>query len=192
MKLTSPRPKRWTRAQYERAIDRGVFRYDERLELVDGVLVVREPQGDPHAATVDRVVRALLRVFQDGWVVRAHAPIVLGRDSRPEPDISVVEAVPDDYFSRAPRRAALIVEVSDSSVRFDRGRKAAAYARGGIADYWIVNLVDRMLEVYRDPGPADVRPRARLYRSVQRVAPDGVVVPLAAPTARINVSDLIR
>jgi Uma2 family endonuclease len=126
-----------------------------------------------------------MRVFGDRWLVRPHAPIVLGRDSRPEPDISVVEGGPDDYFTRAPRRAALVVEVSDSSLRFDRGRKAAVYAGGGVADYWIVNLVEKMLEVYRDP-------RRRVYGSVERIAPDGTVSPLAIPNAVIDVSDLVR
>lgn len=106
--------------------------------------------------------------------------------------MSVVEGTPDDYWSRAPRQAALVVEVSDSSLRFDRGRKAALYAREGVRDYWIVNLVDTMLEVYRDPGPASAPRRARAYQSVERLAPGATVTPLAAPAVRIKVADLMR
>src|SRR5947199_7142625 len=84
MSTTRVRTRRWTRSEYERLIDRGLFREDERLELLDGLLVVKEPQGDPHAAAVDLVVAALRAAFGTGWLVRAHAPLALGLRSRPE------------------------------------------------------------------------------------------------------------
>src|SRR5439155_9048151 len=98
------RTRRWTRSEYERLIDRGVFREDERLELLDGVLLVKEPQGDPHAAAIDLVVAALRGAFGTGWLVRAHAPLALGHRSRPEPDVSVVRGSPRDYRSAAPTK----------------------------------------------------------------------------------------
>lgn len=121
------RTKRWTRVEYERLIDRGIFREDERLELVDGLLVVKEPQGDPHAAAVDLAMAALRQAFGTGWLVRPHAPLALGGRSRPEPDVAVVPGGPRDY-PRAPRTAALVVEISDSRLAFDRTRKASVYA----------------------------------------------------------------
>lgn len=184
------RTRRWTRVEYERLIDRGIFRDDERLELVDGLLVVKEPQGDPQAVAVDLAVAALQRAFGDGWLVRAHAPMALGRRSRPEPDVCVTRGIPGDYWNGAPSDAALVVEVSDSSLRFDRVRKSAIYARAGIAEYWIVNLVRMVLEVRRDPAPA-LPGRGRFYQSVQRLDREAMISPLGAPAARIAVTDLL-
>ena len=189
MSTIAVRTKRWTRLEYERLIDRGMFRADDRLELVDGLLVVKEPQGNPHAAAVDRVVAALREVFGDGWLVRAHAPLALGKRSRPEPDVSVVRGTPGDYSSEAPSDPALVVEISQSSLPFDRMGKASIYARARIADYWIVNLRERVVEVRR--GPAAASGRGSEYRSVETLRLADSVAPLAAPNARIAVSDLL-
>ena len=181
--------KRWTRGQYERAIECGIFRDDERLELLDGVLVVKEPQGEPHAVAVDLVSLALRRAFGEGWLVRQQAHFAAGRVSRPEPDVYVVEGTPRDYVRKAPTAPVLIVEVSQSRLAFDRGDKSAIYAERGIQDYWIVNLVDAVLEVRRDPGR--LAPRGRGYRSIETLRPPAVIAPLARSDARIAVADLL-
>jgi Uma2 family endonuclease len=183
--------KRWTRAQYERAIECGIFRDDERLELLDGVLVVKEPQGEPHAAAIDLVALALRRVFGEGWLVRQQVHFASGRLSRPEPDVYVVPGSPRDYRRIAPRTPALIVEVSQSRLAFDRRRKSAIYARAGVQDYWIVNLVESVVEVRRDPGLLAPPARARGYRSIETFRAPAVIAPLAAPDARIAVADLL-
>jgi len=189
---TAPvRTRRWTRVEYERLIDRGIFRDDERLELLDGVIVCREPQGDPHAAAVDLIAAALRRAFGEGWLVRAHGGVALDRRSRPEPDAYVVPGSPRDYRNAAPTRPALVVEVSESRLGFDRTRKAALYARAGVEDYWIVNLVDRVLEVRRDPARLDIPGRRWGYRSVASLGPAEGVTPLAAPQDVILVADLL-
>jgi Uma2 family endonuclease len=183
------RTRRVTRGEYERMIECGIFRADERLELVDGWLVVKEPQSDPHAVAVDLVGATLRRAFGDAWLVRAHAPLALGVRSRPEPDVSVVPGPARRYVGASPRLAALVVEVARSSLRFDRARKAAVYARAGVRDYWIVNLVDRVLEVHRDPvrtSPA----RGWRYRSAAVLRPSDHVTPLAVSTA-VAVADLL-
>ncbi len=185
------RTRRWTRLEYERLIDRGVFREDEWLELLGGVLVVKEPQGDPHAAAVDLVVAALRQAFGTGWLVRAHAPVALGRRSRPEPDVSVVRGSPRDYRSAAPTDPALVVEVSQTSLALDRTRKASIYARANIQDYWILNLVELVVEVHRDPTSLDPPSRGWVYRSVQTLQAGASVAPLAAPVAPIAVADLL-
>lgn len=185
------RTKRWTRAQYERAIECGIFRDDERLELLDGVLVVKEPQGEPHAAAVDLVALALRRVFGEGWLVRQQVHFASGRLSRPEPDVYVVRGSPRDYRRVAPRTAALIVEVSQSRLGFDRRRKSAIYARARIQDYWIVNLVESVVEIRRDPIRLAPPERGWGYRSLETFRPPSVVTPLAAPDARIPVADLL-
>ena len=191
MDTTRVRARRWSRSEYEWLIDQGVFRDDERLELLAGVLVVKEPQGNHHAVAVDLVLAALQRAFGTGWLVRAHAPVDLGQRSRPEPDVSVVAGSPRDYREAAPTRPVLVVEVSQTSLAIDRTRKAAIYARAGIGDYWIVNLVDGVVEVYREPAPSGPHRRGWTYRSVEQFRDGAIVTPLAAPLARIEAADLL-
>ena len=153
MTVSPPREKHWTRVQYERLVDLGAFRPGERLELVGGALLLREPQTPPHAMAVGLAEDALREALGAGWTVRVHGPIALDDDSEPEPDIAVVPGSRRDYIQH-PSHPVLIVEVADSSLQFDRNEKASLYARAGIADYWIINLVDHILQVYRDPVPA--------------------------------------
>ena len=183
--------KRWTRVQYERAIDRDIFHEDERLELLDGVLVVKESQGDRHAVAVDLVALALRRAFGEGWLVRTQMHFASGRLSRPEPDVYVVRGSPRDYLHAAPGQPVLVVEVSDSRLAFDRGLKSAIYARAGIQDYWIVNLVASEVQVHRDPGPLPPPGRGQGYRSIATFRVPSVIAPLAMPSARIAVADLL-
>jgi Uma2 family endonuclease len=98
---------------------------------------------------------------------------------------------PADYRHAHPARPVLAVEVAESSLAFDREHKASLYARAEIQDYWIVNLVDRVLEVYRDPGPNPSTPYGWRYRSVATLAPPAVVVPLSFPSAQVAVGDLL-
>jgi Uma2 family endonuclease len=111
--------------------------------------------------------------------------------SEPEPDVSVVRGSPRDYRYAHPSRPALVVEVALASLSLDRTRKCRAFARAGVPEYWIVNLVDRVLEVHREPGRLDDARRRWGYRSVQTLGPDAAVGPLAAPGARIPVADLL-
>lgn len=180
----------WRRVEYERLVDLGVFA-GERLELLDGVLVVREPQGSAHAAITSKVGQVLARAFGDGWHARLHSPLALGEHSEPEPDVAVVAGAPEDYLAAHPATAALVVEVADSSLRLDRRFKAAVYARTGLREYWIVNLLDRVLEVYREPHPPANPADDWSYRSLATLPPPGQVTPLAAPHARILVADLL-
>src|SRR6266850_4923184 len=182
--------RRWKRAEYEQLVDLGVFQGDS-IELIGGHLVVAEPQGAYHASAVTRVDYALRAVLPGGWIVRIQAPVSLDDDSEPEPDLVVVPGRPADYRHAHPQRPALTIEVSDSSLQFDRQRKSSLYARAGIDDYWIVNLIDRVLEVYRDPGPEPSAFYGWQYRSVTTLAPPAVVVPLAFASSRIAVADLL-
>jgi Uma2 family endonuclease len=179
--------RRWRRVEYERLVDLGVF-IGERLELLDGLLVVREPQGSPHAAIVMQIGQVLAAAFGAGWHPRLQAPLALGEHSEPEPDIAVVTGVPRDYVAAHPMTAALVVEVADSSLRLDRRFKAAIYARAGLLEYWIVNLVDCAVEVHREPQLAT---NDWTYRSVEVLRPPAQVTPLAAPGVPIAVADLL-
>ena len=190
--VTEPhvRTRRWRRVEYERLVDLGVF-LGERLELLDGLLVVQEPQGSPHAAIVAHIGRVLALAFGPGWHPRLHSPLALDDDSEPEPDVAIVAGEPRDYVSGHPSTAALVVEVADSSLRLDRRLKAGLYARAGLQEYWIVNLVAGALEVYRTPRVRADAAYGWIYESVETLRPPAAVAPLAAPAARIPVADLL-
>ena len=184
------RTRRWTRREYDRLIELGVLHEDEPIELLAGRLVVREPQRTPHAMATQLVAEALRSAFGAGWSIRVQLPIALDDESEPEPDVAVVPGSPRDYPIEHPSTPALVVEVAHDSLRSDRILKARLYARAGIGDYWIVNLVERVLEVHR--APTRPRPgRSAAYANVRRVTALESIAPLAAPFARLGVADLL-
>jgi Uma2 family endonuclease len=185
------RTRRWTRAQYERLADLGVFGEDEPLELIGGQLIVAEPKGNPHAVAVGLASEALREAFGSGWAVRVQDPVALDDESEPEPDVAVVAGSHRDYLSGHPARPVLVVEVAESSLQLDREHKGSLYARAGLADYWIVNLVDQQVEIYRVPGPDAAAAYGWRYQSVTILDASASISPLAAPTTRITTSDLL-
>jgi Uma2 family endonuclease len=182
---------RWSRREYGQMIDHGLLDEDDPIELLDGLLLVKEPQHSPHRTAVLLVAKALEAAFGGGWFVQTQSPIILDDRSEPEPDACVVRGSPRDYTGAHPTRPALIVEVAQSRLRLARGRKAAAYARAGIADYWILNLDGRVLEVYREPTGPDPTRRHWGYTAIETLGVDSTVTPLAAPTATILVAELL-
>ena len=155
-----PGLRRWSRHEYGRLIDHGVLDEDDPIELLDGLLLVKEPQHSPHRTAVLLVAKALERAFGEGWFVQTQSPIILDDQSEPEPDVCVVRGSPRDYAAAHPTHPALVVEVAASGLNLARGRKAAAYARAGIEDYWILSLIARVLDIHREPyrpGPARLR-----------------------------------
>ena len=185
------RTRRWTRAEYEKLVELGIFRAGEPIELIGGQLVVAEPQHPYHASAITAAEYALRAVLPPGWLVRTQLPVSLDDESEPEPDLVVVRGRPADYRHEHPARPALVVEVAESSLQFDRDHKGSLYARARIEDYWIVNLVDRIVEVYRDQGPDPSAPYGWRYRSLAMLAPPAVVVPLAFTSRHIAVADLL-
>jgi Uma2 family endonuclease len=182
--------RRWTRIEYERLVDLGAFAR-EPVELVGGQLIVAEPQGSYHVTAVGMIASRLGAVLPPGWIVRLQAPLALDAESAPEPDIAVVPGTWADYREAHPSTAALTVEVADSSLAFDRDDKGSLYARARLADYWIVNLVARMLEVYRDPTPDPAALYGWRYRSRLTLSPADTVAPLAVPDVRVPVAELL-
>ena len=182
--------RRWGRGEYERLVELGAFENDP-IELLGGQLVVAEPKGSEHATAVDMASDALRSALPPGWIVRVQNPIALDAESEPEPDIAVVRGSRADFRHAHPTRPALIIEVAESSLRFDRVDKGSLYARAGIEDYWIVNLVDRVLEVYRQPDADVTAPYSWRYRSVERFTPPTAVAPIDIPAAPIPVSALL-
>ncbi|MFB6230996.1 MAG: Uma2 family endonuclease [Salinibacter sp.] len=149
---SAPTTHRWTRQEYHALADAGFLGEDDPVELIEGEIVQMSPQNTPHAVAVRLARRVLQRIFPgDEYLVDEQLPLALGPDSEPEPDVSVVEGNPRDFLEEHPASAVLVVEVADASLQFDRTRKRELYARYGLPEYWIVNLVDRHLEVHRAP-----------------------------------------
>jgi Uma2 family endonuclease len=187
---TSPQPRRWKRVEYERLVELGMFE-GERLELLDGLLAVREPQGSRHAATIRAVVRALRRVLGDAWQIDSQLPIALDDESEPEPDVAVVPSAPDLYRHGHPSRPVLIVEVAETSYRVDRHYKMSLYARAGVAEYWVVDVARETVEVHREPIPASDAVLGWRYGSVKTLQRSDTIRTLIAPDVFILVADLL-
>jgi Uma2 family endonuclease len=163
---------------------------DRHVELIEGV--IHEMTVNPaHATATSLVAAALRRIFGNDCVIREEKPLETGRRSLPEPDIAAVIGGIRDFAANHPQTALLVVEVSQTTLRKDRTLKAHLYAQAGVADYWIVNLNDRQVEVHRDPGPNPGRKGRFLYRSVTIVPADGQVSPLAKPDSRIAVAEIL-
>ena len=182
---------RITRARYDAMVAKGVLEEDEPIELLDGLLILREPEGGRHAVIVGRVRQVLERAFGQGVYVREDKPFALDDTSEPEPDVVVVRGPDSKYIDQHPSKQLLIVEVAESSLVRDRTFKARLYARAGVAEYWIVNLVDGVLEVYRQPSKTPSRRYGWKYGSVKLLKRGASVTPLAAPRAKIRVADLL-
>lgn len=183
--------RRFTRAEYDRLIDIGFFQPGDPIELIGGQLVVSEPHGAYHYGAIRKAARALEVAFGPGWDIRMQAPVWLDDESEPEPDVAVVSGSFEDYFQEHPARPVLTMEVSDSRLDFDRRHKGSLYARAGLADYWVVNLVDRVLELYREPVPDPGAPFGWRYARREVFAPADAFTSLAAPSTVIRVADLL-
>jgi Uma2 family endonuclease len=184
------RPWRFTKKQYYRLGELGFFR-GKRVELIEGRLMVLCPQNAPHATGVQDAAAVLQAVFASGYVVRQQFPLDLGQTSEPEPDVAVVQGTRAQYRNAHPTTAELIVEVSDTTLSYDRRRKGSLYARAGVQDYWIGNLVQRQVEVYRDPVPDATQLYGYRYASRTDLAAPATVSPLALPGVSIPVADLV-
>jgi Uma2 family endonuclease len=141
--------------QYHAIADAGILTEDDPVELLEGWLVRKMTKHKPHSIATRRLRRALDRMLPAGWYVDSQEPITTV-DSEPEPDVFVAreEVANDPDRHPGPHEVALVVEVADSSLRQDRETKKRVYSRSGIPVYWIVNLVDRQIEVYTEPASA--------------------------------------
>jgi len=148
---SAPRSGRYSVERYFELTRTGVIAAQDRVELLEGLIVAMAPQTSPHLLAVHRVGTALNEKLGKDVLVRVQMSFLAGRESVPEPDIAVVPGKPDDYTGRHPTRAELIVEVAESSIVQDRITKAHIYARAGVPCYWIVNVRDRRIEAYGAP-----------------------------------------
>lgn len=166
---------RFSVAQYQRMIETGIITHGDKVELLEGYLVRKMSRNPPHDGTIGVMDETLRAAIPPGWYLRAQLTVVLP-DSQPEPDFAVARGRSRDYLTRHPTPAdvGLVVEVADSSLVRDQQAKARIYARAGVVCYWIINLVDRRVEVYTQPsGPGD----APAYGAFQTFQP-GDAVPL--------------
>lgn len=181
---------RFTVDQYDRMVRTGILSEKDRVELLDGWIVPKMPHNPPHDATVTRAHRRLTRVLADEWLIRVQCAIRL-KTSEPEPDLALVKGPDDIYFTRHPVPAdiALLIEVADSTLDQDRTEKGPLYAQARISVYWIINLVESVIEVYTDPKAG----RSPSYRQKKdyRVPDEIPLVIDGATVAAIPVRELL-
>jgi Uma2 family endonuclease len=175
-----------TAESYLGLVDAGVLTSNDRVELLEGVVVAMAPQNPPHAAGVNRAYDVLIPAVGSRAVVRVQFSLVLGALSVPEPDVAVVPGRTADYERAHPTTALLVVEIADSSLAQDRLTKAAIYAAAEIPEYWIVNLRDDRVEVLRAPAP-----ETRTYTSVSLVGRGARLELVALPGVAVAVADLL-
>lgn len=149
MATTEPRTKTWTREEYHRTATAGLF-VGDRVELIRGEILMMSPMKPQHAVAVQLVAAALHNAVSSSYSVRVQLPIAIEEDSEPEPDVAVVLGQPRDFISSHPNTAALVIEISDSTLSFDRDQKRQLYADANVSEYWVLNLIDRRLEIYSD------------------------------------------
>jgi Uma2 family endonuclease len=183
--------RRFSVAEYHRLIQLGILTEDDNLELLEGYLVHKMSRNPPHDATIQKVMKQLLRALTSGWELRVQCAITLP-ESEPEPDLAVVRGDENTYLTHHPSSAdvGLLIEVSDSTLDGDRTDKGRICARAGIVCYWIVNLIDSQIEVYTLPSGPTTDPHFAQRVDYRRAD----TVPLVLdgiPIANLAVRDLL-
>ncbi|MCS6918255.1 MAG: Uma2 family endonuclease [Fimbriimonadales bacterium] len=180
---------KFSRAAYEQMARLGLFE-GRRVELIEGEVIEMPPSTPEHFETCDTFDERLQAYFGKGYWVRFQGDLVLG-ESQPVPDIAVVQGDKRDYKGQHPDHALLVVEVAHTSLHYDRTDKLSLYAKAGIPEYWIVNLPDGQLEVYREPVPREDTPFGYGYAQVAILREGEIVRPLAKPEPGIPVGDVL-
>lgn len=177
---------RFTVEEYRKLGEVGILDEDDRIELLEGELVIMSPVGYRHALTINRLIEFFSDGRKDRYIVSPQNPVVIYPASEPQPDVVLVRRSPKVYQTDHPGPAdvLLLVEVADSSLSYDRGAKLRAYSRAGINEFWIVNLTENSIDIYRKPGAEGYEETAR-FRLGQSVAP------LAFPDLAVTVSDTV-
>jgi Uma2 family endonuclease len=178
--------KRWTITDYHRMIASGVLTPDDRVELLDGQVIEMVPQDPPHASTTDEGSDYLKTLFAGRAKVRAQLPITLSEHSEPEPDIAVVRIDENRYRNRHPNAADifLLIEIADATLKRDRTYKAKLYAQADVPEYWVIDVNQRQLTVFRDPQNG-------MYQSEVVLLATDRIAPLAFPDIAIELQNLV-
>jgi len=186
-----PLPYRWTREQFYQMGDMGLFE-GRRAILIEGEILAMPAMGRKHRTAIILADEMLRGAFGKDFFLSVQCPFDIGEATDPEPDIAIVRGGARDFLGRGLTDAALIVEVSDTTHRYDRREKASLYAKAGVSDYWIVNLDKKppQLEVYRQPKPDEAQPYGHGYGEVNMYQAGEMVLPLAA-SSPVAVSALL-
>jgi Uma2 family endonuclease len=176
---------RFTVEEYHKLGEVGIFDEDDRVELLDGEIILMSPVGYRHAKAVRRLNNGLVPHSRRRFQVDVQNPVIVSDDSEPQPDLLLLDPAVDAYEGLPEaRHVYLVIEVADATLRYDRGRKLKAYARAGIRELWIVNLREDVIEVYRDPAGEAYR-TTRVARGSERVAP------AAFPDVKVTVGKIV-
>jgi Uma2 family endonuclease len=176
--------RRFTWDEYHRMAETGILGPEDRVELIEGEIITMAPLGRRHAACVAELIRRLVPAIGDRALLWPQNPVRLPHDTEPQPDIVLLRPRADRYAkdSAHPSDVLLLIEVADTTYRYDRGVKLALYARAGISETWIVDLSHDVVEVYREPARAG-------YAFVDRVGRGGRVAPAALPDVVLAVDE---
>lgn len=178
--------KRFTVDDYHRMAETGILSENDRTELIEGEIIQMSPIGDPHFNAVNRATMIFARGIGDRVVVSVQNPAVMDRHNEPQPDVVLIRPREGFYGSGKPdpEDVVLLIEISDTSLRFDQEVKLPVYARNGVREVWIVDLQDEVIRVHREP-------KGKAYTSIEIKQRNEQVSPQAFPDFSVNVSDLI-
>ena len=177
--------RRFTVAEYYRMAEVGILQPDERVELIKGEIIVMPPIGDRHAMEVRQATRVFYRIAGGTVIISVQNPIHLGEHFQPQPDVALLRFREDNYPAHpTPADILLVIEVSDTSLNYDRNVKVPLYAGAGIVETWLVNLEADYIEVYRQPGPEGYQ-QSVIFRRGEKISP------VSRPDLELNVDDLL-
>ncbi len=185
-----PTPLRWTCDAFHDLCSTGVFS-GRRAILIDGVIITMALPNPPHNTSLGITHELLQRVFAIGFHVRGQMAFDVGTTNDPGPDLVVATGSFRDYSTRQVTSAVLVVEVSDTTLFMDTTTKAELYATAGVQDYWVIDVENRVLLVFRDPVPLPTGLGATAYRTHFTLGPTDHISPLAAPSNSIAVADML-
>lgn len=182
-RLVEPRPLRWTKEQYHRMNDIGLFQ-DKSVELIEGEIIEMAAMNPPHFVALGLVGDVMRSLFRDGYIVTDQSPISLVEDNEPEPDIAVIRGQWRDFKNGLPTQAVVAIEISATTLAYDLGRKAELYARAGILELWVLDVSARQLIVHREPSDGK-------YQSIQALNESDSIATLEKPEAAVSIDELL-
>lgn len=185
-----PAPHRWSTAEYHQLAAGGFFG-PQRVELIEGTVIDMAPMGRPHWISCQVAADMLRSVFGSGYFITTNLPAYLSEHSEPEPDVAVLPGAPRDYGAGRPTQPLLVLEVSETSLEYDRTTKCSLYARYAVPEYWIINLSKRVVEVHREPVVDASAAYGHRYAWTATFGADEVLIPLALPAGRVPVASLL-
>lgn len=181
----APAAKQITIDLYQQMGEKGLLTREDRVQLIEGEILEMPPIGPRHGSVTGRLAKWLYRAVGDAAIIRLDNPVNLGEYSQPQPDLMLLQPRADDYVASHPRPddVLLLVEVSDSTLELDKGRKLELYARFAVREYWVIDVNSRSIEVYSDPAGSEFQSAVE-YRSEDTIAPR------ALPQVRTAVKEL--